>query len=159
MREVTDDLSPRELQMLTDVEQSGVHIVHEQRNGGALEFSYTVGLWHNFEQPEVIVFGLSEQVADELLEVLADQADEGKRCLAGSQDEGLLQGYPVRFFDVPKAAYAEFAERAVWAYAGAEFPVVQLVWPDKQGRWPWDAAAREGFRSGQPMLGKREASA
>ena len=39
------------------------------------------------------------------------------------------------------------------AYDGEDFACVQLVWPDKQGRWPWDAAVREGFVAMQPVLG------
>jgi hypothetical protein len=29
---------------------------------------------------------------------------------------------------------------------------VQLVWPDKQGRWPWQDDVRRGFAALQPLL-------
>ena len=43
-------------------------------DGGA-RFSYTVGLWHSFEQAEVVVFGLPEEVAHELLNAVADNVE------------------------------------------------------------------------------------
>jgi hypothetical protein len=64
----------------------------------------------------------------------------------------LLHSYPVRFVDVPQRCYPDYLGLATWAYEGNDFPAVQLVWPDKQGRWPWDATARAGFREGQPIL-------
>jgi hypothetical protein len=32
---------------------------------------------------------------------------------------------------------------------------VQLVWPDKEKRWPWQDGVRQGFRDVQPLLGPR----
>ncbi|MEO6596618.1 MAG: DUF4262 domain-containing protein [Planctomycetota bacterium] len=156
MRARTDDLPDSDKLLLDNVEEYGVHVVHVPAEAGSAGFSFTVGLWHSFEQPEVILFGLPGEVAHDLLNALADEADEGKRFLANSRHEGLLQNYQVRFLEVPKAAYAEYMGAASWAYEGHDFSAVQLVWPDKQGRWPWDAAARQAFRDSQPVLGTRE---
>jgi hypothetical protein len=158
MRARTDDLSPAERQLLDAVETAGVHVVHVPRGGSpggtATDCSYSVGLWESFQQPEVVVFGLPAEVAGELIELIADEADEGHHFLDGTRHEGLLQEYPVRFVEVPKSHYAGSLAAACWAYEGDGFPAVQLVWPDKQGRWPWDPAAREGFAASQPVLGR-----
>lgn len=152
MRQRSDDLDPAEQRILDDVAEWGVHVVTVPE-GKAAGYSFTIGLWESFGQPEVVVFGLPPQVATELLNLIADEADEGTKFTAGSRHEGLLHDYAVRFVEVPKAQQAEFLARAQWAYEGEDFPAVQLVWPDKQGRWPWDPEARDGFRSGQPVLG------
>ena len=157
MRARTDDLSPPDRKLLDDVDEYGVHIVHVPEDDEGPGFSFTVGLWHNFEQPEVIVFGLPEPVAHELLNALADAADEGQKFLADQRHESLLVGYPVRFVAVPKAQFDEFLGSAVWAYGGDDFGCVQLVWPDKQGRWPWEPGVREGFAESQPVLGRSTA--
>ncbi len=157
MRARTDDLPPPDRKLLDDVDEYGVHIVHVPENGDGPGFSFTVGLWHNFEQPEVIVFGLPEAVAHDLLNALADAADEGQKFLAEQKHEGLLIDYPVRFVGVPKASYHDFLGSAMWAYEGDDFGCVQLVWPDKQGRWPWDPDARDRFAEKQPVLGRRTA--
>ncbi len=156
MRTRSDDLMPNDRKLLDDIEEHGVHVVHVPGDDDVPQFSFSVGLWHSFEQPEVIVFGLPPDIAHELLNVVADEAGEGKSFLADSRHEGLLHNYPVRFFAVPKALYADFLGSARWAYEGDDFPAVQLVWPDKQGRWPWDAGVREVFRDSQPVLARRE---
>lgn len=154
MRARTDDLSPAERKLLDDVEADGLHVVHVPATGALPARSHSVGMWENFEQPEVVVVGLPPEVAGELIELVADEADEGHRFLDGTRHEGLLQDYPVRFVAVPKGRYGECLAAACWAYEGDDFAAVQLVWPDKQGRWPWDLEARQGFAETQPVLGR-----
>ncbi len=155
MRQRTDDLQPALRQLLDDVDEYGVHIVHITADDKGPAYSFTVGMFENFAQPELIVFGLEEEVAHELLNAAADEADAGHQYLDGSKLDGLLVDYPVRFVTVPKTCYAEHLGLAVWAYEGDSFPCVQMVWPDKQGRWPWDAGVREGFAASQPVLGRK----
>jgi Domain of unknown function (DUF4262) len=153
MREPAADHTPEQQQLLADIAESGVHIVHVETDDGA-GYAHTIGLWESFEQPEVIVFGLPEDVAVDLLETVADEASEERKFRAGEKADGLLIGYPARFFDVPKELVARLLPDAAWAYQEAEFPCVQLVWPDKQGRWPWEPGVREGFAAAQPVLGR-----
>lgn len=155
MRASTADLSPAEQKILADIAEYGLHVVTVPEDAEGPGFSFSVGLWESFQQPEVILFGLPGEVATELINLVADEADEGQRFLDGTRHEGLLQDYPVRFLEVPKSRYGEFLGIASWAYEGEDFAAVQLVWPDKQGRWPWDPSAREVFRAGQPVLGQR----
>tara|TARA_R110002072_G_scaffold174303_3_gene329396 strand:- start:92151 stop:92624 length:474 start_codon:yes stop_codon:yes gene_type:complete len=157
MREFSDDLSPAEKKVLQDVLEEGVHIVHVPHSEDGPGFSATIGLWFHFEQPEVIVFGMPEPVADDLLNAVTDAADEGKRFKHGEDHKDLFVGYSVRFLDVPKEKVADYLGTAQWAYDSTEFPVVQLVWPDKQQRWPWQEGVRDGFRESQPILGSHEA--
>jgi hypothetical protein len=154
MRERTDDLPPPDAKLFDDIDEYGVHIVHVPEDDDDPAYSFTVGLWHSFEQPEVVVFGLPEPVAHELLNSLADECSEDRKFLPDSRHDGVLVGYPVRFVAVPKQHYDGYLGSAVWAYEGDEFPCVQLVWPDKQGRWPWDNGVREGFADSQPVLGR-----
>lgn len=157
MRARTHDLQPEQRRVLDDVEAHGLHIVHVPGDDDAPGYSFTIGLWHSFEQPEVILFGLDPEVAQDLLDAIADEASEDRKYLDGTRHDDVLVGYPVRFLAVPKEQYVEHLGPALWAYEGHEFPCVQLVWPDKQGRWPWEPGVREGFAEAQPVLGRRPA--
>lgn len=158
MREADPNQTESEAQVLTDIVEYGLHIVHvladDDANDGA-RFSYTVGLWHTFEQPEVVVFGLPEEVAHSLLNALADNASEGAKYPAGTSHDDLLHGYPVRMLEIAGDKFDALFGLARWAYEGEDFHAVQLVYPDKQGRWPWDESARKGFRACQPVVGRR----
>ncbi len=155
MREPAADQTLPQKQLLEDVAENGLHVVHVPATDELPEYSYSVGMWHSFEQPEVVVFGLPKEVADELLNALADDAAEGKTFLAGSKHDGVLVGYPARFLGVPPEQAAVHLPLVAWAYAGDAAPTVQLVWPDKQGRWPWDPDGRQGFAAQQPVIGTR----
>lgn len=154
MRAFDDSLTDSERRILTDIDEDGLHIVQVEDEQGEPEYAFSVGMWASFGQAEVAVFGLPAEAAEALLEAIADDAAEGKNFVADSRHEGLLQGYPVRFLAVPKALYREYFPEAVWAHENDDFPLLQLVWPDKQGRWPWEPGVREGFRAAQPVLAK-----
>jgi len=44
---------------------------------------------------------------------------------------------------------------ASWFYQSLKqpFPALQLVWPDKQNRLPWEPGYDQRFSKKQPMLG------
>jgi len=158
MREPDPNLTENEARVLADIGEYGVHIVHVLEGDQGHGFSYTVGLTCSFEHPEVIVFGLPEQIAHELLNAIADNASNGAQYVAGATADDLLHGYPVRMLGVAADDHGDYLGLAQWAYEGAEFEVVQLVYPDKQGRWPWDDSASKGFQDAQPVVGRRESS-
>ena len=153
MRPKTDDLSPAELQVLEDIEQHGVHVISVPSSDGVPGLLYTVGLWHRFGQPEVLVVGLDEEVAGHLLGLVADEVSEDRNFDAGDEAEDLLERFPARFVDVKVDVLDKLLPVAVWAYETEPFPVVQLVYPDEQGRWPWQDDADVGFKNMQPLFG------
>lgn len=153
MREATDDLSPELREILEDVRDHGLHVVYVPATDDAPEYAFTIGLWHAFEQPEVVVFGMPEEVAVELLETVADEVEDGRRFGGGERHEGLLVEYPVRFLELGGATIDERCALMRWAYEGAEVPAVQLAWPDRQGRWPWTPGVQKAFVEVQPVFG------
>jgi hypothetical protein len=49
------------------------------------------------------------------------------------------------------AAVVGFAR---WYYRGHHFPLYQLIWPNNDGSYPWDADAPDSFKEWQPVLGE-----
>ncbi|MCR9244955.1 MAG: DUF4262 domain-containing protein [bacterium] len=145
-----------EARALADVSEFGVHIVHILADEDGPAFSYTVGLHEKHEQPEVLVFGLPHEVAHELLNDLADLVAGGRRFAPGDRSEDLIEGYPVQFLAVTRPEMPHLLAMADWVYEGSPFAALQMVYPDKMGRWPWDEGCQQGFRDGQPLFGDRE---
>lgn len=156
MREADASMPPSELRVLADIDEHGVHIVHVPEDAHGPGHSFTIGMPYSFDHPELIVFGMPPEIAQDLLNAVADEAADGTRFAADGQHDDLLQGYPVKFFDVPKGWYRQFLATALWAHEGDDFACLQLVWPDKQGRWPWHDDVRDGFAQMQPVLSRRE---
>ncbi|MEV5078760.1 DUF4262 domain-containing protein [Streptomyces sp. NPDC056159] len=47
---------------------------------------------------------------------------------------------------------ADFFGAGIDYYQAPPLPVMQLFWPDKEGRFPWDGQAEEYCRASQPLL-------
>ncbi len=101
-------------------------------------FAYTVGLTAH-GHPELIIAGLDPLIAQALLNDLAGRVyDTAARFTHGQRVSDLLAGYDAAILDGPSTedlqpgtAYARYGRDRV--------RLQQIVWPDKDARFPWDS--------------------
>jgi hypothetical protein len=115
-------------------------------------FTYSIGLYHSFKHPEVVVFGLDHELAGEIINDLARRIKAGERYEVGKEYAGLLEGYNCIFREAPKDCYHEYFGYATAFYKGVDFPVLQLIWPDKENKWPWEIDFNHRWIWSQPLL-------
>lgn len=137
---------------MSDVATHGWHVINVLPELDSPAFSYSIGMFATLEHPEVIIIGLSSSSAHGIINGLGDQVREGKRFAAGNVYDDLLEGYKATFRVVPAAQFRNYLGYARWYYEGDDFAALQLVYPDSQGRWPWDPAATADFRQSQPVI-------
>ncbi|MBK8101500.1 MAG: DUF4262 domain-containing protein [Planctomycetes bacterium] len=137
---------------LADIAEQGLHIHHVAETDAVPEHAFTVGMWQNWRHPEVIAFGLPAEVLHALFELIADEVDSGRRLVSGQKYDDFLSGYPILIRAVPKAQVARYLPLACRVNGDAEFEVLQVCWPDRRGRWPWEEGAHESVRQLQPIL-------
>jgi hypothetical protein len=154
MTEPDTGAASRGREFLADIEQNGIQIVYDEDESAQSSRAFTLGLWHTQKQPEIVVLGLPEELAERVLELVIDDVEDGVFCAADQKREGLVHGYPVWFGRVTRAQVQALLPEIVHTYGSADVPVLQLVYPDKQGRWPWDEGVRDGFRDTQPVLAR-----
>jgi hypothetical protein len=114
-------------------------------------FAYTVGLTVR-DHPELLITGLPDQVAHELLNDLARRVHHGNQRLRDGQIlNDVIQGYPARLrLGCPVDAIQPGTVRAVYGpLAGAV--LLQLLWPDNRGVFP-DQPGWDTTRMPQPLL-------
>ena len=113
-------------------------------------FAYTVGLTpHGL--PELLITGATPDKLGMWLNgpaelCLREQAAPTPGSRRPFADGVLTEAVPV--------AQPGWHLRIAGTFYGPVVRATQLVWQDERGRWPWDAAFREG-RGGQPVLGPR----
>ena len=100
-------------------------------------FAYTVGLWLTHGHPEVALVG-RWQAAHGILAAAVDLIEAGGRFAPGDSSQEVLDGYEARFCAVSEARRDELLTYASWANRRRPFEAVQLVLPDRHGRWPWE---------------------
>jgi hypothetical protein len=141
-----------EQKCIDDVEQYGLHIINVHEDAEGPGFAYTVGLFRTYQHPEIILFGLPPQTMHALLNDVADLIRSGSRFEAGATSDEVLRDYLCAFRAVPERHYEAHLGWAVWFYEGRSFPALQLVYPDREHRWPGEASVREAFLAQQPLL-------
>lgn len=117
-----------------------------------IDFAYSVGLYKSFGHPELVVFGLPDETMQELINDVGERIEAGAVFTDGDRSGDFLEGYDVAFRAVPAG---QLQPRFSWLrdyYERDDVPVMQIVYPDKRRKWPWDAAAGEGFARSQPVL-------
>jgi hypothetical protein len=124
--------------------------VFEDKEGPG--FQYSIGFFRSFKHPEVLIFGQQRNVMHGMLTRIADGIREGKQYAAGTEAEDILDGYRCVFRIVPSKLVPEYLGFANWFYDYKEFSVVQCIWPDREGRFPWDSEASEELRRREPIL-------
>ncbi|GGL14342.1 DUF4262 domain-containing protein [Deinococcus radiotolerans] len=117
-------------------------------------FAFTVGLWAHDQHPELIMIGQPPDVMERTLSA-AGQAihAQQRRFSDGEVTPDVLDGHLCQFVAAPEQAYRDYLEYALWLYGNEAFPVLQCVWADPQGRFPWHPDAPKTLRAQQPLLG------
>ncbi|MCG8693752.1 MAG: DUF4262 domain-containing protein [Minwuiales bacterium] len=152
--------SPRdqhEEKAIEDIKRYGLHIINVLEENEMPNFSYSVGLWHTYQHPEVLIFGLKRELSMWILNEIGRRIKEEKEDFAAGQYyEGFLEGFECTFVEVPKDKYHDHVGWDLWLYGGSDFHLMQFVWPTTEGHFPWDKEASDWFRGWQPVLGGRE---
>lgn len=141
-----------EAKILSDVETYGWHMitVAEDREGPG--FTYSIGLFKSYGHPEVIVQGLPIEVMQRIVDAIAALVKGGATFHDGDETTDVLENCACTFRAVRPERYREHFGCAMWFYKETGFPALQCVWPDNQGRYPWNQRCQEGIRKLQPAL-------
>ena len=78
----------------------------------------------------------------------------GEKFVPGQKYSGFLGDFDVLVSVVDKSYYEEYFGVDLWLYEGPHFDVVQLIYPNTSGVWPWQPEASDGFKAWQPILSK-----
>ena len=113
---------------------------------------YTIGL-SDHRHPELILFGLPPDIARAALHAVAAEVIEGRRtCVAGQYADDVLEGHPVTFVAVTETDRHLPGATQFYAGTGTAVEALQIVWPDRYHRWPWQPGAHG---DDMPVLGQR----
>lgn len=135
-----------------DIASHGWSVVKIEPDAVGPGFAYTIGLQERFGHPEVIVVGLPTALAHRLINEVGEAIRMGSRYAAGQRYDDVLREHAVTFRAVPDYQLAAYCGSAQRHYKGHALRVVQLIYPDRQGKWPWAEDVTPTFRAGQPVL-------
>ena len=147
-------MSERAAWLQANIEEHGFAIIHVMADDEGPGFSYTIGLWYTYAHPEVIVFGMPQQMAHEVLWGIAHDIAGEKRFQVGQRSGDILEGYDCAFLGVNVDHYADYLGQACNMYGGVEFQTIQCAWPDRAGCFPWEPECEAWVVEAQPLLSR-----
>ncbi|MFI0447358.1 DUF4262 domain-containing protein [Actinomadura sp. 6N118] len=145
------ELDDIDRQTMENVRTHGWGVINIPADDAGPGWSFSVGLWHSHRSPELAMFGLDMDVTQPVINNLGREIADGRAAADGQERHGLINDYPIHLKQIDRGWYQTFFGVAMAFYRRPPLPVIQLVWPDLDGRFPWDAETAEGYQAMQPQ--------
>ena len=146
-----DDAQERK-EILKNIEEYGCHLILIEGDNYCPAFVYSIGLYQKFGHPEIICFGLKTNVMAAIINHASSLIQEGNTLIPETPYKGFLEGYDIQFLQVEREFYQNYVGYGGWFYNTFDFPLLQLVWPDKNHYFPWDNDFNPDWKFKQPLL-------
>ncbi len=132
------------------IRQNGFSIVYAFDN--APHYAYTVGLQKTWNHPELIVFGLNQEMSHDILTEMAALIKGGPSFGRNEKTELTMGCVRVTFIEVPLHIAVRYLDRAEAYYKGHPFKALQILWADDRGHFPTESECSEDVKRFQPLL-------
>jgi hypothetical protein len=137
---------------LEHIEEYGCSVIHIAAEGDLPPFTYSVGITKTSSAPEAFVIGLKQPMAHFVVNEYNRRGRSGESFAPGNRYRGFLEGFEIEIHKVDPSFYQEYFGYNLWLYRGPNFAVLQLVYPNTSGIWPWEPEANDWFKAWQPIL-------
>ncbi len=139
--------------ILKNIREHQLHIAYVEGDGYNPSFTYSIGLYKEFDHPELILIGLPAETAGAIINNIKDEIQKGEKYTEGINYMNFLVDLPIQFVNVRKEHYPDYLGYAGWYNDNSfDFPTLQLIWPDRDGYFPWEEGFNEKFKFEQPLL-------
>jgi len=143
-----------EKRLLNDIELYGWHVIKIPEDDQGPSYGHSIGFYHSFEHPEVIIIGLELDAIHFIINRIGDAIREGVIFQPGQFYSNIIEGVDCYFTLVDPKFYNEYAGYARLLYRENEFPLLQCIYPTLSGIYPWQDEWPSELRAIQPMLNR-----
>jgi len=137
---------------VSDIEKFGLSVILIQATDYLPSFAYSIGLWQKFDHPEIICFGLSTETLHSLINDVAEMVKNGGTIEAGKQYPDFFESGGAEFIMVDGRNLPDYFGTAIDFYDSSVFSALQLVWTDRNNKFPWDEGFEKEYVYKQPLL-------
>ncbi len=139
-------------QTISDIDEFGLSVIIIEATDYLPSFAYSIGLWQRFKHPEIICFGLRTQTLHTIINDVADLVKNGQVIQAGKTYGNIFENSKSEFLNVDKRNLGDYFGTAIDYYNSKDFQALQLVWTDRNDKFPWETDFEEDFIYKQPLL-------
>ena len=139
-------------QTISDIKKFGLSVILIEATEYLPSFAYSIGLWQKFKHPELICFGLQPKTLHTIINDVADFVINGQIIHSGKAYNNIFENIRNEFLNVDKRNLGDYFGAAIDFYKSKDFPALQLVWTDRNDKFPWEKDFEEDFIYMQPLL-------
>jgi hypothetical protein len=116
-------------------------------------WAYSVGMWLTCQGPELVLCGLPVENAASIINAIGVRVADGADLSPGDVvDDVCPAPLTLRPVDDSWRASSGLLGISDTFYGMVRPPYLQVVWPDKNGRFPWEQGFQAAFDRMQPLL-------
>jgi hypothetical protein len=123
-----DNSDPSDQKFLSQIETYGWNVTNVFRREGEIgpDWSYSTGLFHSFQHPEIVIFGLELDNMQKIVNTIGSAIKGGARFESGNEYQDILARCGCQFRTVDASRYKDYLGWAIWFYNGEQFPVCNV---------------------------------
>jgi len=136
----------------SNIQQYGHHVIMLNATNYSPAFAYSIGLWETYHHPELICFGLSIELMHQIINDVAEMIKAGQKIAAGNSYSEIFKDSKATFLKVDERNIGDYFSVALNYYEDKPFEALQLIWTDRNDKFPWETHFEEEFEFKQPLL-------
>ena len=137
---------------ISNIEKFGLTVIIIEATDYLPSFAYSIGLWQKFKHPEIISFGFTTETLHGIINNAADIVKDGAPIETGKDYTNIFETGKATFIKIDPLNISDYFGYAIDFYNTKDFPALQLVWTDRNNKFPWESGFEEEFRYKQPLL-------
>lgn len=137
---------------LENIQEYGLTVILIQATDYLPSFGYTIGLWKNYNHPEIICFGLKLETLHIVLNDVADLVKSGEIIQLNTNYFEIFESSKAEFISVDGKYFDDYFGTAINIYGHENFKAIQLIWTDRNNKFPWEFDFEKDFIYKQPLL-------
>ena len=147
-------IDPDELlvQTKSNVEKFGLQVIMVNPTDYSPSFAYSIGLYKTYNHPEIICFGLPKDLAHGVINDIAELIKDGEQISPSKNYDNIFKNSRAEFLMVDERNIEDYFAAAINFYQTTKFPTLQLIWTDRNDKFPWEENFEEKFLYDQPLL-------
>ena len=140
------------VQTKANIDTYGLQVIMVSGSDYSPSFAYSIGIFETYKQPEIICFGLHDKLGHEIINDVAELIKNGETIKTYSNYDNIFKDSRAEFLPVDERNIDDYFGAALNYYDKTKFPAVQLVWADRNDKFPWEEDFEEKFLHDQPLL-------
>ena len=134
------------------IEKYGLSVIKIESTEYLPSFAYSVGLKETLNHPEIICFGLNTQILHELINDVVEIIKEEGAINPDKEYKNVFEDSRAKFLPIDERNIEDYFGVAIKYYNSTEFKGVQLIWTDRNNKFPWEEGFEEEFKYMEPLL-------